>query len=448
MSPKPFYEHIFEVYLKMVGDIIVDKKKRNRKNMASIVKTSKEVFTSVEFRDSARRRPEDFTRESKMSFVKLVLFMLNMVKSSTQTCLDRFFEIIGKAEVHVTQQSFSEARQKIRWQAFRELFIAIVDHIYTGFYETWHGYRVMAIDGSKIQIPDDNKLKAYFGTTGKGSTAATAQASALYDVLNNFIMDAQLEPISFGERELAMRHIDVLGEMPSFEKELILFDRGYASFDLIKTLIGRGINYVMRVKKKFNTDIDQLEKGDHRIVLSNKDGEEIEVRVIKFMLESGEEEMLVTDVFDKRMGIKAFKALYFLRWPIETKYNEIKNKLEVENFSGRTVEAIRQDFFITMYMSNVASVACWEAQDTVEEARKLKANKYYYHVNVSHAIGTLKDRLIMAIMEPNDTARIKKIEKILDLLIKHVIPKRPNRSKPRNPLPRKAKFRHNAKSNI
>jgi hypothetical protein len=430
----------------MAGDIMY-KKAGMPVITEAAVGMSSEMVGNPEFLDSARKRPQDFTRDRKMPFQKLVLFMLNMVRNSAQTCLDRFFEMIGQEDVHMTQQSFSEARHKIRWEAFRELFTAIVDFIYTGYTKTWHGYRVSAIDGSKLRIPDDKELRDYFGTVGKGNSAATAQASALYDVFSNVLIDAQLEPIGTGERELALRHIDALRELPSFGKELVLFDRGYASYELVEALLGYGISFVMRVRKKFSVSIDRFGEGDHRAMLKNKEGREIGVRVIKFALSSGEEETLITDVADMRMGTKAFKGLYFKRWPIETKYDEIKNRLEVENFSGRTVEAVKQDFFITMYMSNIAAIACWEAQEVVDEARKQKANKYYYHVNVNHAIGTLKDRFILAMLEPSAWVRSYKVKRILRLLIEHVVPWRPGRSIPRNPIPRKAKFRHNRKSN-
>ena len=413
----------------------------------SVTAMCSEMLNDLEYLISARMRPQDFTRNRKMPFANLVLFMLNLVRSSTQTCLDRFFEMIGQVDVHMSQQSFSEARQKVKWEAFQELFVALVDHVYAGFYRTWHGYRVMAIDGSKVQLPDDPKLREYFGTVGKGGTAATAQASTLYDVFNNYIVDAQLEPIGTDERELAMRHISILSELPSFDDELILFDRGYASYSLVAAMIKLKISFVMRVRRKFNVDIDQLGEGDHIVMLKGKGDKDISVRVIKFTLPSGEEESLITDLMDKRMGIKAFKGLYFRRWPIETKYDEIKNKLEAENFSGRTFNAIRQDFFITMFMTNVASVARWEAQKTVDAVQNQKENKYDYHVNASHAIGTLKDRFIMAVLEPNAIVRDYKVKRILSLLANHVAPYRPGRSRPRNPSPRKAKFRHNRKSN-
>ena len=402
---------------------------------------------SREYLDTARKRPQDFTRNRKMPFKNLILFMLNLVRSSTQICLDRFFELIGTPEIHMSQQAFSEARHKIRWEAFQELFLHISEFVYTGFYRTWHGYRVCAVDGSKVQLPDDTALRDYFGTVGKGGCAATAQASALYDVFNDILMDAYMEPVGTDERALALRHIGALAGMPSFDRELVLFDRGYPSFDLVETLKGRGISFLMRVRKKFNLDIDRLGEGDHCVTLKCEGREDIPVRVIKFTLSSGEEETLITDLMDRRMGAKAFKGLYFFRWPIETKYDALKNKLEIENFSGRTREAVMQDFFVTMFMANIVALACRDAQADVDSAMELKGNKYAYRVNVSHTIGTLKDRFILLLLEPSPWLRKQKMRGILRLLVKRAVPIRPGRSLPRNPTPRKAKFRHNRKSN-
>ena len=420
------------------------KKRLTFQEVADIVR--QRIFSLV-FLELARKLPQYFTRNRKMPFTKLVSFMLNQVKTTIQVALDRFFEDIGQEEIHMSQQAFSKAREKIKWEAFRWLFTGIVNEIYDRGYDTWHGYRISAIDGSKLQIPDEQKLRDYFGTMGSAQVAATAQASALYDVCNNVLIDVQLEPLKIDERTLALRHIAALRDLPSFGKELILGDRGYASFTLIETLKDSGISFLLRVKRGFNKDIDMLRQGDHSVLLQKKGHEDIRVRVIKFTLPSGEEETLVTDIMDKRFGKKAFMKLYFKRWPIETKYDEIKNKLQVENFSGLSVNAINQDFYISMFLSNVASVASWEAQDEVAAERSQKDNKYDYHVNTNLVIGTLKDRFIMALLEKNPFVRKKKVDRILYLLKFDAEPTRPNRSMPRNPSPRKAKFRHNRKSN-
>ena len=125
-----------------------------------------------------------------------------------------------------------------------------------------------------------------------------------------------------------MAHLKVLQNLRSFAKELVIFDRGYPSFEMFEFCKLRGINFLMRAKSDFNNTIFMLPKGNHINVKLSKEGhDDIYVRVIKFDLPSGEEEVLITDVSDKRIGVKGFKKLYYMRWPIETKYDEIKNKL-------------------------------------------------------------------------------------------------------------------------
>jgi len=87
-----------------------------------------------------------------------------------------------------------------------------------------------------------------------------------------------------------------------------------------------------------------------------------------------------------------------------------------------------------------------EAQVIVEKEHKGKDNKYRYKVNMNHAIGILKDRLIMALCEEDRKKRSEMFDEITDMLKKRIIPIRPNRSLPRN-IPRNVKFHHNQKSN-
>jgi hypothetical protein len=375
--------------------------------------------------------------------------MLGMIRESSQNALERFFMRIGE-NTHMTQQAFSLARKKIRWQAFRMLFDYGVDVHYVNYedeIQRWNGYRIYAIDGSVLSLPNDKPLRKYYGTSGGSDRSAAARGSILYDVLNRMVVDARIEPMKVDERTLAEKHIQRLGKLKSFEewKELVLFDRGYPSFELIKQLLEQKIHFLMRVRTKFSTLIDALCPGDH-VVKLEQEGQVIPIRVIKFSLCSGEIETLITDIMDKRISVETFKGLYFKRWPLETKYDEIKNKLEIENFSGRLVDNIRQDFYGTMLLTNLASDFYEEAQEEVEEEQKGKGNKHQYKVNVNHEIGVLKDRLILCLLEEDDKEREKKFQGIIDLLKRRIIPIRPNRSIPRR-TPRKAKFHHNHKSN-
>jgi hypothetical protein len=181
------------------------------------------------------------------------------------------------------------------------------------------------------------------------------------------------------ERTLARNHTDACKKIAPYDKKLLIFDRGYPSFELIKMLEKARFSYLMRVKSKFNDDID-AQKTDDGYVWLKQNGSRIQVRVIKFN-DSGEEEVLITNIKDKRLGIQDFKYLYFLRRPVEIKYDLVKNKLQLENFNTRTVEGIQQDFFAAMYLTNIAAAAAIEVQEDIEEVRKEKDNKYQYKAN-------------------------------------------------------------------
>jgi hypothetical protein len=151
-----------------------------------------------------------------------------------------------------------------------------------------------------------------FGTSGGSESAVTAQASTLFDILNGIILDARLGPMANGERSLAALHLEFLkNAFPDF-KDLVIFDRGYPSFELFQLCLSLSISFIMRVKSKFNCDIDALSLGCHNFKL-RQDGEEIKLRIIKFKLSTGETQTLATNQFDYSLGQKHFMELYSLR---------------------------------------------------------------------------------------------------------------------------------------
>jgi hypothetical protein len=58
------------------------------------------------------------------------------------------------------------------------------------------------------------------------------------------------------------------------------------------------------------------------------------VRAAAFRLKTGEGERLITTLSGKEVEEGAFPELYYQRWPVETKYNQLKQKFELENSAG------------------------------------------------------------------------------------------------------------------
>ena len=79
----------------------------------------------------------------------------------------------------------------------------------------------------------------------------------------------------------------------------------------------------------------------------------LNLRIVNIPLETGEIETLITNLPPETATSMELKTLYGERWQIETGYDILKNKLHIENFSGKKRIIIEQDFYSQIYMYNV-----------------------------------------------------------------------------------------------
>ncbi len=404
---------------------------------------TKRIAEAEDTKQEARMKPCYFTRTRKMSFTELVYYILHPGKESTHLGLKRFFEMLGKEGRRMSEQAFSKARGHFSHWPFEKMVRETTVEEYRGEdVRTWDGCYLFAIDGTTVALPDKPALCGSFGGSGRKKDSATASASILYDIENDWIADAAIDPYPTTERKQAMGHILRLKELGIASQSLVLFDRGYPEAKLLAFLQTNGIHFLMRCKRKWNNVIDETQSNDFTLEL--KQG--IALRAVRVLLPSGETETLITNLFD--LPYEQFMPLYFRRWPVETKYDVLKNKLELCNFTGCSPNAIRQDFWASIHLANIAAVAKAEADRAIQASRSGSQNKYTYQTNIAQMIGTLKDRFIRACFLRGNRLRQHAIQDIIDEIASAVSPVRPNRSFWRNPWPRKAKFCFNHKSNI
>jgi hypothetical protein len=141
------------------------------------------IINLSRFLDSIRFREDDFICNRKLLLTYLIPLMLSFMKSSTDLELTKFFlNNSFVPENTYRQQSFSEARHKVRWEAFQYLNQSLVTDFYNHDYKTWNGFRIWGDDdGTKLQLPNgDSSLIENFGTIGRGGTSPTAQCSILF----------------------------------------------------------------------------------------------------------------------------------------------------------------------------------------------------------------------------------------------------------------------------
>lgn len=209
-----------------------------------------------------------------------------------------------------------------------------------------------------------------------------------------------------------------------------------------------GVKYIIRISNMRDKQIKSAQESDQIIDYVVDQNTPLKMRVVRFNLDSDEEEVLATNLLDDDLSLNEFKELYFRRWGIETKFDELKNRLQIQNFTGDTVVSVEQDFYASIYLSNMAALAKREANDEIAQRNKDKGLKYDYKVNVNILIGKLKDRLILMLLEEDPEKRKTKYRKIMQDISQNVVPIRPGRQNPRKKGLRAVKYPHNQKGTL
>lgn len=408
-----------------------------------MIKRLYDKIYSKEFKEGAKMHEKDFTRKRKLGFTENVLFILSGTKKSLQSALYTFFREMKIQEETYTKQAFSKGRQRIKPEAFLELFKITVTEFYQyADYKTYKGYRITAIDGTRYNLPNTEELLDKYGMQ-KSTNMVQSLSSCLYDVMNGIILDTHMHPFNANERELALLHIDEL-EKINTDKEILLMDRGYPASKLFKSIEEKGFNFVARCEPNFIKSM-KIKGKDCIVEHEFKSGICLKLRVIRTQLDNGNEEILITNILDK-FTVKDFANLYHMRWGIEEKYDDLKNKLEIENFSGTTDIAILQDFYATMFLNNLAATMAYEYSDEIDDKYNTKDLKYKYKANISMTISILKINLIEMLSTNSSGKRNKLFSHIISQLMNCVVPVRPDRSFPRNLSHPSQKFPINRKS--
>lgn len=393
------------------------------------VEVTERLLDDVIFMCESRIKPTYFTREgnNKLNFRSTVLFNLYFVKKSIQLELDAFFKILNPEAESITKQGYSEARRKVSPTAYTKLTNSVVKWFYEEHsFNTFYGYRLCAVDGSIFELNNTEHLRDHFGyAQNQNITYARARASCIYDIENDLILTSKIASYRSGERDLAIEMTEELKKI-GLRNDLFLFDRGYPSRNFIAYLEQNDIKYLMRVQRGSMKEITEA-TGTDQIIKISINGKVLTARVLRFLLDSGEEEALVTNLMEKSLGILEFQNLYFKRWGIEGKYHELKSKLQIENFSGSTPIAVEQDFYASIYLINMVSLLKNEANEVIRKNDEGKRLKYKYKANTAIIIGKLKESLIHLFLVGRELRQFM-VQKIMKEIIKNKTPIRPGRS--------------------
>ncbi|MCY7287768.1 MAG: IS4 family transposase, partial [Cryobacterium sp.] len=196
------------------------------------------------------------------------------------------------------------------------------------------GRRLVAIDGTCLDLPDTPGNDAFFGRPGvmKGERSAFPQARvvALAECGTHVMFEAVIGPYTISENALSSELLTRL--RPGM---LCLADRGFYNFKAWQTASATGADLLWRVKDNLKLDVvTDLPDGSWLAdvfdsVTDRRRERPVRVRVIEYTIEDGREPSgpyrLLTTILDHQQAPAAeLAAAYAQRWEIETAFDELK----------------------------------------------------------------------------------------------------------------------------
>jgi hypothetical protein len=327
----------------------------------------------------------DFTRNRKLPFARLIVFILSITASGRSKGVDSkagdFFRTARRSGLWheaepVHRSGLTRARKKLFWTIFRDILGKAVELAYRLWPRDssylWHGMSVFAIDGSKFTLPATPEIRAEFDpksglhNEGKGHYPQCLVSTA-YDVFRHLPIARSVVSIHGSERREAQ---SLLPFIP--EGNVALYDRGYPSYEFIAYVREHYKGYfVFRCPAKSTFPAVEAfvrsnqDEGYILLTPSNKflqtltakqkkRGNIIQLRIIKLVAPDGKLSVLLTNLHNRLFTTEDITNLYFRRWAVEGHYRDEKMVLEIEKFHGHTPNSIRQELFASVIMSVIA----------------------------------------------------------------------------------------------
>ena len=337
-------------------------------------------------------------RKPVLCSLVLILLILRITfsknKQGYQTTIDELWDSLRRQNIPlprerpVTSAAFCLARRKISEDIFSRINKRVIQN-----YElkrdqsrlTFHGHRLFAVDGSKINLPRDLIEEGYPIHRGY---YPQGMLSCLYQLKSKIPYDFSLYS-HHDERKAAISHLKQLRE-----GDLVVYDRGYYSYHMLYVHHESKVGAVFRMSKCLNAVNNFLEHDEDDSVVSislddvdyrkdvKKRHPDIDVnktfslRLLKY--QAGEETIcLGTTLIDQEKYPKAiFPDLYHSRWGIEELYKTSKIHIDVDDFHGKTELCVKQELFACFLLITLARMVCNDIEEEKDFETSIPVQKW------------------------------------------------------------------------
>lgn len=348
--------------------------------------------------ECAVRPGADFTRERKLGLARLLLLLVTMGTGAVRHELMEHFSY--DAGGLPTRSAFCQQRAKLLPQALRRLLRAFASRL--GLAERRDGWALVAVDGSTFCFGPDRSDPATFHEDREGCRGHNdVHAVAPCDLVGGSYVDAVVQ--NGREKDEFRAMCELVDDWPGWARGLLraifVGDRGFASYNVFAHVIEAGPRFAIRAKDLNARRMLGLRKGEGlpggldrrvRLVLSRTTarskvaqpgriadyrrledaafdfvGEgrpeyEIELRIVRFPVGEGKFENVVTNLPEGEFDAEEIKAIYGMRWGIETSFRRLKLNVGAVELHSRKAPWVMQEVLARLVLYDFcAAVAAY-----------------------------------------------------------------------------------------
>jgi hypothetical protein len=367
----------------------------------------------------------------------------------------------GSDPTQVTEEAFAKARQRMPMAFWVELIVVLGERFEAQHRDRlcFRGFRLLAIDGTRLTLPDEKALREFYGTAknGNGTHNAQARMVLLQSALTRIPIAYQLQPVKIGEITMARQLSSHLRA-----NDLLLLDSGYFSYGLLWDIQHRQAFFCLRIQRRINLRTVRRFDGcrDRLVRWAPKDSRGqwrreglpplMDLRLIEYKVPGYRTIKLLTNVLSRHrlsyqdfsrlttapgVGEKLLPGLYHMRWQIETSYAELKQELQMEG-GLRSKQPAGIAFEVAGHVVLYLLVRWLILEAAIEHGLNP------LRISFRNALRELQQMwATIVVSSPRWVERVL-LPRLLERIAQHLVPLRPGRSYPRK---KKAKGK-NAKS--
>lgn len=353
----------------------------------------------------------DFTRKRKLSFPEMMRLILQFQAKSLPNELMDYFDHNASTP---TVSAFIQQRNKITTSSFRVLFKLFTRScLREAGSSLYKGYRLLAVDGSDMNISKNPKHEDTFIAEGSGYNVF--HLNALYDLIDHIYLDAVIQ----GKKKLHERQAfnTMVDRYDESAPAIFIADKGYESFNTMAHVIEAGQKFLIRVKDDCSNgiissygfepgpfDVDIITTLTHQhtyetmtsspykytILQARTDFDylpyqestyDITFRAVRFKNSCNKYETVVTNLSREEFPASELEKIYRLRWGEETSFRDLKYNLDAVFFHSKNMKYITQEIFARLTAYNYCAFIAYGISLQEKEKRK-----YRYKINFATAV--------------------------------------------------------------